>query len=177
MDIFSARLKWLRERKGLTQLEVAEAIAMSRPGYTKIEQGQREPKLEVLAKLPYVVGESVDFMLGVTDFTSKTLILNSQLIALYRTILKFMNDLQEIQLNPYSTNITFKYFDPSDPKMVESRISSIKNSLKKYKIEYEQKKEELIPLLSEIPMMPEHLMDDILSRNPWDEFGFIDDNE
>lgn len=68
MDIFSARIKWLRNKKGLTQAQVAESIGMSTPGYTKVEQGTREMKFEILAKLPDVLGESLDFMLGVTDF-------------------------------------------------------------------------------------------------------------
>ncbi|QWU14386.1 Helix-turn-helix [Paenibacillus sophorae] len=67
MDIFSARLKWARENLDLSQKDIAEKIGMSPQGYGKIENGQREPNLETLAKLPSILGESVDFLIGVTD--------------------------------------------------------------------------------------------------------------
>lgn len=68
MDIFSARIKWLRQKEGLTQVQVADFIGMSAPGYTKIEQGTREPNLETLTKFPILYDESLEFMLGMTDF-------------------------------------------------------------------------------------------------------------
>lgn len=68
MDIFSARLAFLRDRKRLLKKQVADHIGMSQQGYGKIESGQREPNLEVLAKFPSILDESVDFLIGVTDF-------------------------------------------------------------------------------------------------------------
>ncbi len=70
MSIFSERIKWLRERKSLTQKEMAEKLDISRSNYSKYEYGQREPTIETLAKLPGILGESVDFIIGVTDFTN-----------------------------------------------------------------------------------------------------------
>lgn len=64
MEIFSARLKWLRERKGLTQKEMAELIGMTQSSYSKYEYNLRQPKLETLALLPAILDESVDFMIG-----------------------------------------------------------------------------------------------------------------
>lgn len=71
MEIFSARLKWLRERANLTQKEVADYVGMSPQGYGKIENGHRDPNLEVLSCLPSLFGETVDFMIGVTGDTEE----------------------------------------------------------------------------------------------------------
>lgn len=78
MSIFSERLKWLRERKGFTQQLMSEKIELSRSNYGKYEYGQREPNLDTLRKLPSILGESLDFMLGVTDFTTNAQILLSK---------------------------------------------------------------------------------------------------
>lgn len=69
MSIFSERLKWLRERKNLTQKDMSIKLDMSHSNYTKYEYGTREPTIERLAKLPEILGESVDFIIGVTDYT------------------------------------------------------------------------------------------------------------
>ncbi|MGV2885460.1 helix-turn-helix domain-containing protein [Paenibacillus taichungensis] len=68
MGIFSARLEFVRDRKKLLKKQVADHVGMSPQGYGKIESGQREPNLEVLAKFPSILDESVDFLIGVTDF-------------------------------------------------------------------------------------------------------------
>ena len=67
MELFSARLKWIREKKGMSQREIANIIGMSAPGYGKIENGQREPNLDKLVKLSKELDESTDFLLGITD--------------------------------------------------------------------------------------------------------------
>lgn len=53
----------------MTQKQVADHVGMSPQGYGKIEKGDREPNLEVLASFPSLLGESVDFMIGVTSET------------------------------------------------------------------------------------------------------------
>jgi transcriptional regulator with XRE-family HTH domain len=72
MSVFSERLKWLRERKGLTQKEMAEKLDISRSNYSKYEYGQREPTIETLRKFPDILGESLDFLVGVIDYDSET---------------------------------------------------------------------------------------------------------
>ena len=58
------RLKELREAKGLTQANVAEAIACSPSNYARYERGVREPDLETLKLLSKFFGVSVDFIIG-----------------------------------------------------------------------------------------------------------------
>lgn len=64
MDIFSIRLKLVRLERRLTQAEVADVIGMSSSGYTKIEQGHREPSLQTLVRICDVLGVSSDYLLG-----------------------------------------------------------------------------------------------------------------
>lgn len=65
MTIFSQRLKWLREKKGLTQKEIAEKLGISQQYYGRFEKGTGQPNLETLFKLRHILGESLDFLLGV----------------------------------------------------------------------------------------------------------------
>ncbi|OMD66001.1 hypothetical protein BSK62_13110 [Paenibacillus odorifer] len=167
MDIFSARLKWLRERKSLTQNEVAELIGMSRPGYTKIEQGQREPKLEVLALLPKIFDESVDFMLGVTDFTQNCQRIKDKFddASAQLSIIKF--DLQQIQINPHSRNIITKDFDPDDSESVKAKIEFIQKNLPLYEDRLKIAKNKLLALLDEVPLVKLETYADIEHGDPF----------
>ena len=51
------KLKYLRKQKGLTQKEVAENIGISRPMYTNIENGNRNPSLGIMKKIVKLLGE------------------------------------------------------------------------------------------------------------------------
>jgi transcriptional regulator with XRE-family HTH domain len=46
-----ARLKWLREKSGLSQEKLAAAIGVSRPFIALLESGSRSPSIEVLGKI------------------------------------------------------------------------------------------------------------------------------
>jgi transcriptional regulator with XRE-family HTH domain len=48
---FAARLKALREAKGMSQQQLADAAGLNVGGVTKIEQGQREPGWSTVLKL------------------------------------------------------------------------------------------------------------------------------
>lgn len=69
MKVFSARLKWLREKNNMSQQNMAERLGVSQSFYGRFEREQSEPSLETLAKLPEVLGEPLDFFLGLTDYT------------------------------------------------------------------------------------------------------------
>lgn len=68
MEIFSARLKCLRERNALYTYQIADKLSLSTLSYEDLENGQRKPDVDMLAKLPDILGESVDFLIGVTDY-------------------------------------------------------------------------------------------------------------
>lgn len=67
MSLFSARLKELRESRGLYQKEMAEYLQMSVRGYQAYETGQNEPNIRTLIALADYFGVSIDYLVGRTD--------------------------------------------------------------------------------------------------------------
>ncbi|MGG3890304.1 helix-turn-helix domain-containing protein [Metabacillus fastidiosus] len=73
LNILSIRLKWLREKKRLSQKEIAAEIGVKTVNaYQKWEYGEREPKLETLGKLAKLFEVSADFILGLSDDTPES---------------------------------------------------------------------------------------------------------
>ena len=57
----------LREDRDLTQKEVATVINKSQQGYSHIEDGRAELKIEDLIKLCKFYGVSADYFIGMSD--------------------------------------------------------------------------------------------------------------
>lgn len=64
---FAERIKYLRERKCLTQQDMASILGISKSTYVKYERGEREPKFEALFELSKVFDVSTDYLLGMSD--------------------------------------------------------------------------------------------------------------
>ncbi|XOS93813.1 helix-turn-helix domain-containing protein [Brevibacillus laterosporus] len=147
MNIFSARIKWLRQNKGFTQAQVADFIGMSTPGYTKIEQGQREPNLETLARFPIILDESLDFMLGITDFDKKAL----------QFLLHFKSLKKKIEYLQFEIDHAIRVFDkdfPNIPKeTMKEFIQGPSLELVKLKPEYDRALNQLISYYKTIPLI------------------------
>ena len=62
------KLKKLREDKGLTQLDIAEFLRVSRTTYTQYETEKSEPDLATVLKLSEYFDVSLDYLLGKTDY-------------------------------------------------------------------------------------------------------------
>ncbi|MFF2156095.1 helix-turn-helix domain-containing protein [Paenibacillus chitinolyticus] len=88
MEVFSQRVKWLREQHGYTQKKMAELLGMTQSGYAKIEYGEREPNLETLVKFPKILHEPLDFLLGLNDTDKKCRELEIRLIMALEYALK-----------------------------------------------------------------------------------------
>jgi transcriptional regulator with XRE-family HTH domain len=58
----SDRLKTAREKKGLTQREVARAIGVSQPAYCNFESGYKVPSLVIAKSISNVLGVSIDYL-------------------------------------------------------------------------------------------------------------------
>ena len=67
------RLKYLREKKGLTQKDVAIKLGLEPAAISKYELDMREPNIEALKKLATIFNVSIDYLLGRTSdvFTSE----------------------------------------------------------------------------------------------------------
>lgn len=61
------RIRELREERGLTQKELAEAIGVDRTAIAKYESGASGAKSEMLEKLANYFGVTTDYILGRTN--------------------------------------------------------------------------------------------------------------
>jgi transcriptional regulator with XRE-family HTH domain len=62
--MITKRLISLREKAGISQVEISKRLGVARTTYASYEQGAREPDIEMLNKLATFHGVSVDFLLG-----------------------------------------------------------------------------------------------------------------
>ena len=64
---FGERLRILRTRKGLSQLDFAKQIKISKSAVNMYERGEREPSFEVLETIADYFNVDLDYLLGKTD--------------------------------------------------------------------------------------------------------------
>ena len=64
---FKERLKELRTSKGLSQMQLAQAVGISQSAIAKWELGKTEPTATAIILLAAFFGETTDYLLGVTD--------------------------------------------------------------------------------------------------------------
>ncbi|MBQ2767914.1 MAG: helix-turn-helix transcriptional regulator [Clostridia bacterium] len=64
---YRIRMRNLREDRDLTQKEVGAIINKSQQGYSHIEDGRAELKIEDLIKLCRFYGVSADYFIGLTE--------------------------------------------------------------------------------------------------------------
>ena len=64
---YRERMRALREDNDLTQREVAKVINKSQQGYSHIEDGRAELKIEDMIKLCKFYGVSSDYFIGISD--------------------------------------------------------------------------------------------------------------
>ena len=58
------KLRELREQKGVTQKEVADAIGCTATVYSRYERGEREPDISMLCSLADYFEVSTDILIG-----------------------------------------------------------------------------------------------------------------
>lgn len=80
------RLRTLRERKGYTQEELADAMGTSQRTVSAWENGQT-PNGEMVAKLARELRTSTDYLLGLTDNPTPAHIANDVLLPRERAII------------------------------------------------------------------------------------------
>ena len=64
---YRQRLRAVREDRDLSQTEVGKIIQKSQQGYSHIENGRAELKIEDLAALCRFYNISADYLIGLTD--------------------------------------------------------------------------------------------------------------
>lgn len=66
-DKFNENLKTARERKGISQKEIAENIGVAKSTYSLYESGNREPNVQTIKKIADFLNISADELLGIED--------------------------------------------------------------------------------------------------------------
>lgn len=77
--MFKDRLKLLRERKNLTQAELAKELQIGRASISNYELGTRIPSIGVLNKICEYFNVSTDYLTGNDDYNLERSIPNSYL--------------------------------------------------------------------------------------------------
>lgn len=65
--MFGDRIRELRNEKGLTQLELAKLLSLSKSNISKYESGDLEPNVSTFALLSEIFGVSVDYIMGISS--------------------------------------------------------------------------------------------------------------
>lgn len=68
---YRQRMREVREDRDLSQAEVGKVLNKSQQGYSHIENGRAELKIEDLIRLCQFYGLSADYMIGMTDDEGK----------------------------------------------------------------------------------------------------------
>lgn len=63
---FNENLKAARERKNMTQKEVADNIGVAKSTYSLYESGNREPNVQTIKKIADILNVSADDLLGLS---------------------------------------------------------------------------------------------------------------
>lgn len=63
-EYFNENLKEARERRGMTQKEVADIIGVAKSTYSLYESGNREPNDQTIKKIADTLNVSADDLLG-----------------------------------------------------------------------------------------------------------------
>lgn len=66
-DKFNENLKIARERKGLSQKDIAEGIGVAKSTYSLYESGNREPNVQTIKKIADMLNVSADELLGLDE--------------------------------------------------------------------------------------------------------------
>ena len=66
-DKFNENLKTAREKKNITQKEVADSIGVAKSTYSLYESGNREPNVQTIKKIADTLNVSADDLLGLNE--------------------------------------------------------------------------------------------------------------
>ena len=65
--MIAERIKQLRKERGMTQIELANALGVSNGTVAMWETGKRKPSFDMLDRLSEVFDRRIDYILGATD--------------------------------------------------------------------------------------------------------------
>lgn len=71
-ELFPARLKEARDRRGFTQLELGREAGLPSTTISHFESGSRKPSFDNLRRLTKVLGVSTDYLMGLAETPDAT---------------------------------------------------------------------------------------------------------
>jgi len=81
------RIQLLRKQKGLTQVELADKIGVSKSQYIRYETKDVQPPANIINKLADALGTAVDYLIsGDKTEKAKALLKNSELIQRFKEV-------------------------------------------------------------------------------------------
>lgn len=96
-------IKKVRKEKGLLQKQVAAEVGLDQSNYKKIENGQRQPSIEVLYKLSKLFGMTTNQLINFEDGIPNEVVIEDEPLTQQ---LKLINQLEEDD-----RNVIFKMID------------------------------------------------------------------
>ena len=76
MDVFAQRLKEARDRRKLSQVDLARQSGLPSTTISHFESGSRKPSFDNLRKLNEALGVSADYLLGATEHSAPSALAN-----------------------------------------------------------------------------------------------------
>lgn len=137
MATFKDMLKYLRNREGLSQAELADKLGLSKSTISMYEVGRREPDFETLESIADLFNVDMNFLLGKEDSENKASLSPKDT----RDIEKILDQTREQLLTQQGL-----MFDgnPATPEAIESILSAMQIGMeiakKKNKEKYTPKK-------------------------------------
>lgn len=113
--MFAQRLKELRKEKNMTQVQLAEALGVSKGTVAMWEIGKREPNFETLNALSDVFDRRIDYILGYSEDASSAKLSEAEIDQLGRWA---------AEDNFYETIMAYLCLDEYGKNTVESVIRS-----------------------------------------------------
>lgn len=137
MATFKDMLKYLRNREGLSQAELADKLGLGKSTVSMYEVGKREPDFETLESIADFFNVDMNFLLGKNDSENKPTLTRKD----ERDIEKILEQTRE-QLTSQE-GLMFDG-DPASPEAVESILAAMQIGMemakKKNKEKYTPKK-------------------------------------
>jgi len=86
-ELLAERVQTLRKQAGLTQIELADKIGVSKSQYIRYETKDVQPPANIMNKLADVLGTSVDYLIsGDKNERAKASLKNSELIQRFKEV-------------------------------------------------------------------------------------------
>lgn len=97
MEKTANRLKQLREKAGLSLVEVGKGVGLATNTISRYEAGQREPKMKTWNKLAGFFGVSTTYLMGIDDEVDSSFVIKELENRNTKLIKEFISHLKEIQ--------------------------------------------------------------------------------